>query len=100
VQQRLAANFGASVRALRLSSATQWTQRNIIHTAATSFRYASMPYLCGIILWTRQAQPAKHWMQHDEFEVTQERKAVNVHRLCAPDPRAVWMPHGLLVGYL
>jgi hypothetical protein len=39
VQQRLAANFGASMRALRLDSAGAWAQRNIFSTAATSFRY-------------------------------------------------------------
>jgi hypothetical protein len=38
VQQRLAANFGASVRALRLGPAGEWTQRNIISTAAMSLK--------------------------------------------------------------
>lgn len=38
VSQRLSANFGATVRALRLGSAGDWTQRNIISTAATSFK--------------------------------------------------------------
>lgn len=49
-RQRLAANFSSSLRGLRMGAAgtAEWTQRAIIHTAATSFSscYSRAPRSC------------------------------------------------------
>jgi hypothetical protein len=43
VRQRLSTNFSSSLRGLRMGAAgtAEWTQRTIIRTATTSFRYAT-----------------------------------------------------------